>query len=290
MQPERAPSVVVRAAAVARRHHRRGLGTGIVAATASERRTVLTTVRADSPLKLIQPVFHGTTSAAVCVVTFGGGLVDGDRIELDIVVERGATLVAFTQSSTKVFRGASSQIVRAKVDGTLVWLPDPVAAFGSSRYTQRIDVDLGPSGACVLLDGFTAGRAAFGERWVMNGLDLRTRITHEGRTVLNDALRLDDADGSIVERAGPYDAFATLVAVGSAAHPVIQAIEREPVAPPNGDLAVATSALPRARALGVPGAIARVCAARPMGALAAVRSRLRNLPEMDAVDPFASRY
>lgn len=266
------------------------LGNGAVVARAVGGRTVIATARAASPLRLLRPSFPGTNSAAICVITFGGGLVDGDRVELDIEVEAGATLLVFTQSPTKVFRGASSQTVRAKVDGALVWLPDAVAAFGSARYTQRVDVDLGPKGACVLLDGFTAGRAAYGERWMMEALDLRTSITRAGRAIVTDALRLDEVDGSIADRAGPYDAFATLIAVGEGAQPVIAAVDEVPIAPPNGALAVAASPLPRARSLGVPGAILRACASRPIDALAAVRARLRNLPEMDAVDPFASRY
>ena len=251
---------------------------------------MLTTVRAKSPLRFVRPTFPGTTSAAVCLVTFGGGLVDGDEVDVDLEVERGASLVVFTQSSTKVFRGASRQVLRAKVEGTLVLLPNPVAAFAGARYAQEVDVALGADGACVLLDGFTAGRAAFGDRWAMSALELRTTVTHEGRAVLTDALRLDAADGAIAERAGRFDAFATLVAVGRRVSPVVSAIQREAVAPPSRDLVVAASPLPRADALGLPGAIARVAASSSARAIAAVRSRLRNLPDIDAVDPFGSRY
>lgn len=265
-------------------------GRGTIVARWARGRTLLLTARAESPLRFLRPTFPGTTSATVCLVTFGGGLVGGDEVELDVEVERSATLVIFTQSSTKVFRGTSRQVLRAKVEGTLVVLPDPVSAFAGARYTQRIDVDLAADGACVVLDGFTSGRAAFGDRWAMSALDLRTTITHGGRTVLRDALRLDTADGSIADRAGHLEAFATLVAVGRRAQPVAKAIVEEPIAPPSNDLVVAASPLPRADALGLPGAIARIAATSPAEALAAARARLRNLPDIDAVDPFVSRY
>ncbi|MBX3264499.1 MAG: urease accessory protein UreD, partial [Labilithrix sp.] len=214
-------------------------GRGTLVARRSGGRTVLATARAESPLRFVRPTFPGTSSAAACLVTFGGGLVDGDEVDVDLEVEAGATLVVFTQSSTKVFRGSSRQSLRARVEGTLVFLPDPVAAFADARYTQRLDVALAGDGACVLLDGFTSGRAAFGERWAMSGLDLRTRVTHDGRPVVSDALRFDAADGPVAERAGRFDAFATLVAVGRGAAPVASAILREPVAPPAPDLVVA---------------------------------------------------
>jgi urease accessory protein len=268
-----------------------GSGFGSLVAEARDGRTFVAAARAHSPLRWVMPSFPGAaTCAAACVVTFGGGLVDGDSIALEVEVGPGATLVLFTQASTKVFRGRSSQSLRARVDGTLVVLPDPVAAFATARYTQRVDVELGRAGACVLLDGFTSGRAAFGERWAMGCLDLRTTVTHEGRPVVTDALRLDAADGALAERVGRYEAFSTLLAVGSGAKPVADAIAGEPVAPPDPDLVVAASPLPRTADLGLPGAALRVAATSPARALEVVRRRLRNLPDIGAVDPYIARH
>lgn len=251
---------------------------------------MLTTARAESPLRFVRPTFPGTTSVGVCFVTFGGGLVGGDEVDADVEVGPSATLVIFTQASTKVFRGASRQVLRARVEGTLIMLPDPVSAFAGARYTQRTEIALERGGSCVVLDGFTSGRAAFGDRWAMTALDLRTTVAHAGRTILCDSLRLDSADGSIADRAACFDAFTTLMAVGRGVEPVTNAIVREPIAAPSEGLVVAASPLPRAEALGLPSAIVRIAASSPIGALAAARARLRNLSDIDAFDPFASRY
>lgn len=252
-------------------------GRGRLVARRVENRTVLAEAHATSPLRFLQTDFP-STSAAVCLVTFGGGLVDGDAIDLLIEVEEGATLSVFTQSSTKVFRGAARQTITANVAGTLVLLPDPVAAFKDASYTQRVHVDLTASGRCVTFDGFTSGRAAFGERWAMTKIDLRTTIARAGRVVVNDALLLDSAEQPIPPRVDPYDAYLTLIAVGAA-------LGDAPPKPPSRDLAVATSPLVRAD-----GSIARIAAASPAGALAEARARLRNLPDIDVVNPFESRH
>ena len=267
-------------------------GRGVIVAREMDGRTVLARVYAESPLRCVRPTFsQATRSSAVCIVTFGGGLVDGDDIVVDLRVERGATLVVFTQSTTKVFRGSSRQMFRAQVEGTLVFLPDPVTAFADAHYMQRIDVELGATGACILLDGFTAGRVAFGERWAMNGLDLRTTVTTaDGRQrIVTDALWLNRADGSIAARMGRFDAFATLLAIGAGVGPIISAIRCEDPPPPPLDLLIVGSVLPRATELGLPNGIFRVAASTPSRALAAIRSRLGNLPDIDVVDPFASR-
>jgi urease accessory protein len=253
---------------------------------------VLAHARATSPLRLLRPELPGSRASAVCLVTFGGGLVDGDAIELEIVVEPGATLVVFTQSPTKVFRGSSSQALRAEVHGTLVLLPDPVACFAGARYRQRVDVALGADGACVLLDGFTAGRPAYGERWAFARLDLRTTVSAGGRLVARDALVLDGSDGPIAARAGRFEAFQTVIAEGRAVAGI--AADLLEASPLTSDLVVAPSPLP-AGGLGpdgppgAGGARVRIAATRAELALAEARRRLRNLPDIGVVDPFASR-
>lgn len=243
-------------------------------------RTELAIARASSPVRLLRPTFPGSRSAAVCVVTFGAGLVDGDAIHLDVHVEHGATLVLFTQASTKVFRGSATQSLTAHVQGTLIALPDPVAPFGGASYTQRVDVALhGAEARCVVMDGFTSGRPAFGERWAFERIDLRTTIRRGQRVLLRDALRLDAKDGSVARRMARFDAMLTLVS--ASADPVSRAIAGSDEV--WRDLVVAAS-------LRDDLAVARIAATSPERALAAARTRLRNLPEMGAVDPFGSRH
>ncbi len=284
------------AAAVARMtpSERRGRGRRAhLVARRTRDRTALVEAHATSPLRYVTPNFAGTTSATVCLVTFGGGLVDGDRIELDVVVEEGATLVLFTQASTKVFRGSALQHVRARVAGTLVVLFDPVACFAGARFDQRTDVELEGDGACVVLDGFTSGRPAYGERWQMERLAMRTSVRRGADRLLEDAVLLDAGDAPIAPRMAGYDAFLTLSTFGERAASVREAVlEESPVAARSprttaraAPLLVAPSRLtPRA-----PGALVRIAAARPSDAIAEARRRLRNLPAIDAVDTFAAR-
>lgn len=247
-------------------------------------RTVVAEAHATSPLRLVQTPFPAENrAAAVCLVTFGGGLVDGDAIDVTVEVEEGATLLLYTQSTTKVFRGAASQSIRAKVAGRLALLPDPVAAFEGASYTQRVEIELSGSGSCLVLDGVTSGRAAYGERWAMRRLELRTTVRQDGRTLALDALVLDPADGPIGERAGRFEALSTLLAVG---FPTAYLLEPPP--PPTPDLAIAVS--PLARAPGGDGAAVRIAATSPAMALEAARRRLRNLPDIELVDPFGARY
>jgi urease accessory protein len=258
-------------------------GRGILSARLEGERSVLARVQASSPLRFIRPTFPGTRAATVCVVTFGGGLVDGDVIDLDIEVGTGATLVIFTQATTKAFRGCTAQRLRAEVHGTLVLLPDPVACFRGARYTQRVDITLHGRGSAVMLDGFTSGRAAFGERWDFDMLDLATTVRRDGQTLVRDAVHLDRSDSAIAARMDRFEALATVLAVGPRTSRVAEGLLAPSVV--SRDVVAAPSALPSAA-----GAIVRIAGTSPTHALDEARARLRNLPDIDVVDPFASRH
>ena len=268
-----------------------GHGHGSVVARHEGGRTVLSKVHATSPLRFLRPTFPGTRAATVCLLTFGGGLVDGDAIDVDLRVEAGATLVVFTQATTKAFRGSSRQTIRADVQGTLVFLPDPVACFAGSRFRQRVDITLHGEGSAVTLDGFTSGRAAFGDRWAFDGLDLATTVRRDDAILVRDALRLDRDDGSIAARLERFEAFATVLAVGPRVAPVAASILAGSIV--SDALVASPSPLPSplpGSPLPPSGAIARIAATSPARALAEARARLRNLADIDVVDPFASRH
>jgi len=261
-------------------------GRGTLVARLQGDRSVLARAHSSAPLRFLHPTFPGSRAATVCLVTFGGGLVDGDEIELGLHVEEGATLVVFTQSTTKAFRGSSRQNIRAEVHGTLVLLPDPVACFRGASFRQRVDITLHGEGSAVALDGFTSGRAAFGERWAFDGIDLATTVRKEGRVLVRDALRLHHGDGPIATRMDRFEAFATVLAIGPRALPVAASVLAPSVV--TSRTVAAPSPLPGALA-GL-GGIVRVAATSPTFALDEARARLRNLPDIDVVDPFASRH
>lgn len=279
---------MVQAETAIERAHAHGHGFGHVVARLEGDRTVLAQVKASSPLRFVRPTFPGSKSGAVCLVTFGGGLVDGDAIDVDLRVERGATLVVFTQATTKAFRGSSRQSVRAIVEGTLVLLPDPVACFAGARYRQRVDITLEGDGSAIVLDGFTSGRAAFGERWAFEAVDIATTVRRDGRVVVRDALTLDRRDTSIATRLDRFEALATVLAIGPRVAPVVASILAPSLVA--ADRVAAPSVLSVRPGHAGPAAIVRIAATSPARALEEARVRLRNLSDIDVVDPFASRH
>lgn len=137
--------------------------------------------------------------SALYVVGYGGGLVSGDSVDLDIDVGSQCCLLLLTQGSTKVFKTRTSrptqgvstatfsstlashtQRAQSLDDGqlsmtrqnfrflvrkhsTLVLLPDAVTCFARARYDQVQRFDLRDhTSSCVVLDWITPGRTAVG--------------------------------------------------------------------------------------------------------------------------------
>ena len=125
-------------------------GRGEVAVSrGADGRSRATRVYATSPLRMLTPVNHGH-AAWVYMSSYGGGLVDGDRVSLDVTVERGATAFLSTQASTKVYRSREGTASRLEAlvddDALLVFAPDPVVCFAGARYRQWQRITLAPRG------------------------------------------------------------------------------------------------------------------------------------------------
>jgi len=126
--------------------------------------------------------------------------------------------------------------VRATVGAgaALAVVPDPVVCFAGARYAQAIDIQLDPGASLVLVDAFTAGRSAHGERWAFARYASQLRIERAGASLLRDAVLLDPQHGPpVAARMGRFDAFATLVVAGprfaAAARRILDALARAPV-------------------------------------------------------------
>jgi urease accessory protein len=194
-------------------------GTGILRFTNVDGRTVATRAFASSPLKLLNPQLPGP-AAWVYTATYGGGLVGGDRIDVEVDLRAGSRAVLTTQASTKVYRSEleSSQRLRARVrdDALLVVAPDPLVGFAGARYAQRQTFDLDAAASLVFVDWITAGRHRSGERWAFARYASRLRVRRAGRLVLADGMTLDPVDGPVDERMRQFNCLATAVFTGPA--------------------------------------------------------------------------
>jgi urease accessory protein len=243
---------------------------------------------ARSPLRVLAPRNHGH-AAWVYLTTLGGGMVDGDRVDVRVTAGPGAVALLGTQSATKVYRSTSNEGcafrlgVTADEDAAVAVVPDPVVCFAGARYSQRVHVTLARSASVLLLDGYSCGRAARGERWAFGRFDARTTVERAGTRVLVDATRLDPCHGEVGARMGPFDVVLSLVVVGPR-FAGVRAAMMEAAGPPSEDVVAAASPV------GADGAVLRVAACRFERASRVLRSCFGELARVLGDDPFARKW
>lgn len=202
--------------------------------------STVTSARSVSPMKLLVPRPRGV-SAWAFASSFGGGLLAGDRTELHLEVGDSARAFLGTQASTKIYRNPARRPcshrtqVALGVGAVLVFSPDPVQAFAESIYVQRQAFHLAADAGLVLVDWFSAGRVARGERWKFARLENRNEVFVGGQRVFLDSLllgaRAEFAASS--HQVGRFNCFATCLLVGkpveSLAAGILLAVGERPV-------------------------------------------------------------
>lgn len=268
-----------------------------------------TTVRSANPLKLLVPRPRGP-SVWGFTSSFGGGLVAGDQTRLDLNLRASTRCFLGTQASTKVYRNQRAQpcghTTAADIgpDALLVYTPDLVQAFADSIYEQRQDFHLQAGASLVLLDWFSAGRSARGERWQFRRFKSRNAI-HRSRSteridetelaaasqpdlVFLDSILLEGADGALdgPHRTGRFDCFATLVmlgpAVASLAKAMLADIQARPV---QRQSSLLVSASPIAD-----GGLLRIAGTEVEAVAQEWRRHLTELPSMLGDDPWSRKW
>ncbi|GAA6025775.1 hypothetical protein JCM11491_001989 [Sporobolomyces phaffii] len=212
-------------------------GDGVIVCTADRAgRASLLRVAFSYPLKVITPNRTFLDHVQVAwLISYGGGLVGGDRVRLEVAIDKPSTLVLLTQGSTKVFKARTAdkgydghtttlQRYRASVcpGGFLVLLPAPVTCFARAQYRQHQAVHLADrSASLVLLDWYTSGRmdyAAGPEAWQFDEYVSDNEVWIGDTRVVKDvlSLRRNRDEGGFQQRVEPYSAYATLFLFGPA--------------------------------------------------------------------------
>lgn len=183
----------------------------IVVGTLPNHLSTLEQISYQYPLKLISPSPKADQAGVlVFLLSYGGGLVGGDQVNLTTEIRSGAKLSIVTQGHTKIFQSVSPNVVtRQKLqvelqkDAALCLLPDPVQPFENSVYEQIQIFNVALGASLCLLDWVTHGRSARGENWSLARWVGRNEIwasnipgSAKPRLLVRDAIILDGQDRS----------------------------------------------------------------------------------------------
>ena len=162
-----------------------------------EGRTLVKRARFQNPLQVMPPMeLEGGRCAYTYILNPCGGLVGGDRLKIEIKLERGAHALCSSPSATRVYRslGAPS-LQEIKVDigpqAILEWFPETVIPFAGSHFEQKLHFKLENEATLILWDAFSSGRVARGERWAFSSFSNEIKIWSKNGEHVRDRLNLN---------------------------------------------------------------------------------------------------
>lgn len=179
-----------------------------------------------APLRCVRAFGLPSGERVAQLLHVGPGVMAGDRLDLRVDVASGARALLVAQSAAKLhaMRGDAEAHQRVTLHvgpgASLEYHPGLTIPFAGTAYRQRIEVDLAEGARFVMVERWSAGRVARGERHAYRRVESHVRVRRGGQLVYADALVLDpaDADGPAVFDARAY--LACAVRVGGSAETV----------------------------------------------------------------------
>ena len=171
----------------------------------------------------------------VIVQSASGGLFGGERLRQEVTAGPAAVATVEFPAATVVHEMRDDAMaeqaigLRAEAGGRLVYLARPVILFPDSRLRQRVGITLGEGAGVIVSDGFLTHDATGMARpfgWYENELTLRDE---RGTTLAIDRTRVDGASvaAGIPGVGGEFRAFGTVLAAGSCAPAVVEAVQAD---------------------------------------------------------------
>jgi len=181
-------------------------------------RTILAESFQEAPLRVVRAFGLEDGTALAHLHNVSGGLLDGDRLAMQVNLASGATVQLTTTGATRIYRNreglsATTQCNEVSVGAgaLLEYLPDATIPFAGSRYAQRTSIELAEGASLFWWEIIAPGREASGELFEYEEFAMNTRVSALGRKIAAENLCLRPRQGSVssLARLGHYRYSAT---------------------------------------------------------------------------------
>jgi urease accessory protein len=156
----------------------------------------------EGPLQVQRPFYPDRRGGChVYILHPPGGIVGGDRLDIDVATETGAEALLTTPAATKFYRSAglvARQSVRLEVaaGSLLEWLPQETIVFGGARACSTVVANVEPGGRFIAWDVCCLGRPLSGDLFASGFYAPRFELYSGGRPVFIERARIE-ADGPV---------------------------------------------------------------------------------------------
>ncbi|MFJ4384856.1 urease accessory protein UreD [Pseudomonas sp. NPDC089408] len=166
------------------------------------------------PLLVQRPFYPEGAPCHVYVLHPPGGIVAGDRLDLDIQLEPGSHALLTMPGASKFYRSIGptarlAQRFQLAAGSTLEWLPQDSIFFSGARASLASRFTLEPGARLLAWETLCLGRPVMDERFDHGALDNVLHIELPGEVGLHERLRIE---GGQLDKLGGHPLLATFCA------------------------------------------------------------------------------
>jgi urease accessory protein len=161
-----------------------------------QEKTVLAERRHRGPLAVQRPFYPDDGVCHVYLLHPPGGMVAGDRLEIEAALAEGAEALLTTPAAGKCYRSearTAEQSVRLRVGdrAALEWLPQETIVYRGARLRSRMRIDLEAAARFIGWDMLAFGRPSAGEVFSDGYVEAEWRLFKAGRPFHTERVLLD---------------------------------------------------------------------------------------------------
>lgn len=169
------------------------------------------------------------------LIQLGGGYIEGEYYETDILLEENAQAILSTQASNKVYKSEnnipSKQYTKIKLEknSLLEFINDSVILYKDAVYEQKTDIYLDEDSTLIYSDGITAGWSPDGKLFQYSETKIKTDVYLNNELIYLDNLKITPKDYD-VQSLGileEYKNFGTMIVIDKRVNKELIAILRK---------------------------------------------------------------
>ncbi|MCL6415496.1 urease accessory protein UreD [Aestuariirhabdus sp. Z084] len=154
-------------------------------------RTALHHLRHQGPLRVQKPFYPEGGCCHVYLLHPPGGLVSGDRLDINMTLDTGSSALVTTPSAGKIYKSDSHAVaqhqhldVQVGPQAVLEWLPQETIMFDGALGRTQAQVNLAADAKFIGWELVSLGRPASDERFTRGSMLQQMSIYREGKPLL----------------------------------------------------------------------------------------------------------
>ncbi|MDZ8118544.1 urease accessory protein UreD [Pontiella agarivorans] len=195
-------------------------------------KTRVTRMVSRAPLRLLETGTH-EDAVEIQLSSYGGGMLQGDRIGLNVRCGEATGLLLKSQANTHVYKNEIDELAVQTLhadcgDRTRVRiLPEPVVLHAGAQFRQEQHWNISPTTDFVLADWMQSGRSESAEQFAFDRFESVVCIAVDGNPVLEERFSCCPATDDIRSPAvfGPFDLMMNVYLLGPSADHLLERLK-----------------------------------------------------------------